>query len=136
MNRTNMGAEALFVALSSKGFKGDRPAEEFGDDSFVNLDGDTSQKSMTIFGATDLFVFLDPWGNPFAYFNAADYADPKLRQYMVTDSVGGEHEVTTIKPWKNKKTKSFRQPTSYQLFSAGPDMVFNTEDDIGNWDLK
>ena len=131
MNRTNMGAESLFVALSSPSFKGDKPAEEMGDDSFANLDEDQSQKSMTVFGATDLFSFLDPWGNPFAYFNAADYADPKLRSYRMESG-----DDVTVRPWKNTKTKSYFQPTSYQLFSAGPDGEFNTEDDIGNWDLN
>ncbi len=132
-NRINLGAESLFVALASKDFRGDRPSESLGDDSFENTDGDVSAKPLTIYGSKDLFEFLDPWGNPFAYFNAADYGNPAVRRYMAASTVGGEYEIVTVKPWENAKTKSPFRPSSYQIFSAGPDMTFNTEDDIGNW---
>ena len=45
-------------------------------------------------------------------------------------------EKTPIDPWKNKYQYRFpgvHRPTSYDLFSSGPDGKEGTEDDIGNW---
>ena len=136
-NRTNRGIEALVVCLNGPGFRGKRVLEDFeagsGDIVLENIDADLSAKNMTIMGARDLFEMLDPWGNPFAYFHCRDYNNATVQEYMADSDVGMNHELVTVKPWKNPKTKSFYKQTSYQLFSAGPDGVFNTDDDIGNW---
>ncbi|MEE9392876.1 MAG: prepilin-type N-terminal cleavage/methylation domain-containing protein [Planctomycetota bacterium] len=136
-NRTNQGIEALVVALNSPNFKATRVLEAFeGEESVLqmdNLDGDRSAKNLTIHGTRELFEILDPWGNPFVYFNANDYAKAGIGKYMVMSEENGEYEVTAVRPWKNPKTQSFFRLDSFQLFSAGPDMKFNTDDDIGNW---
>ena len=74
----------------------------------------------------------DPWGNPYAYFHSHDYAKKGIGSYTTMDAEGVE-ETSVVKPWKNPKTGSFYMASRFQLFSAGPDGVFNTEDDIGNW---
>lgn len=136
-NQTNRGIEALVVCLNSPGFKGDRVLESFedgsGDIEMDNIDGDMSAKNLTIKGARDLFEMLDAWGNPYAYFHCRDYKDRTVQEYMVDPAGNMDYELVTVKPWVNSKTKSFFNQTTYQLFSAGPDGVFNTEDDIGNW---
>lgn len=136
-NRTNRGIEALVICLNGSGFRGERVLEDFeggsGDITMDNIDADLSAKKMTIMGAKDLFEMLDPWGNPYAYFHCTDYNDKTVREYMSDSEVAMNYELVTVLPWKNPKTKSFYKQTSYQLFSAGPDGVFNTEDDIGNW---
>lgn len=136
-NRTNQGIESLVVALNSPNFKVTRVLESFenadGEIIMENLDGDSSAKAMTIHGSRELFEVLDPWGNPFVYFNANDYAKAGIGKYMVLSEENGDYELMTVEPWKNPKTKSFFKLDSFQLFSAGPDMQFNTEDDIGNW---
>ena len=43
-------------------------------------------------------------------------------------------DVIDAKPWVNPKTKSYYNQSGFQLFSAGPDGEFNTEDDICNFD--
>ncbi|MCA9319488.1 MAG: prepilin-type N-terminal cleavage/methylation domain-containing protein [Planctomycetes bacterium] len=132
-NRSNMGIEALFVALESKDYRGDHPSESIGDKFFKNTDEDLAPKSLTLYGAADLFEYVDPWDNPFAYFSAADYGNLDVRQYYVAEGGSGIYEPVTVKPWINEKTKSPFNPTTYQIFSAGRDGIFNTEDDIGNW---
>ena len=83
--------------------------------------------------AKDLFEVVDRWGNPYAYFNCVDYERPEVREYLVDPDGAEDYEVVQVKPWMNEKTKSYYNQTGFQLFSAGPDRVFNTEDDIGNW---
>lgn len=130
-NRTNLGIEALVVCLNSPGYRGDRVLEAY-QSSLENLDGDESAKPLSIYEKPDLFELLDPWDNPYAYFNAQDYAKKDLGRYLAVDAEGNE-EIVVVKPWVNPKTGSFYMMSRFQLFSAGPDGRFNTEDDIGNW---
>ncbi|MEZ6196096.1 MAG: prepilin-type N-terminal cleavage/methylation domain-containing protein [Planctomycetota bacterium] len=131
-NRTNMGIESLVVCLNSPNYKGDRILETY-EKYLQNVDGDQSAKPLTYMGAKDLFEIVDPWGNPYAYFNAEDYDRAELARYTVADAESGESSIVTVKPWTSGKTQTYRNATRFQLISAGPDGVFNTEDDIGNW---
>ncbi len=135
-NRTNLGIEAMVVCLGSLGFDGLGNDSEAFEKALENLDEDYSARRMTKFDATDLFEILDPWDNPFVYFNAEDYGNRNVRAYQRTEPGVLEYDVVTVKPWLNPKTKSPYNLSSYQLFSAGPDGEFNTEDDIGNWSTK
>ena len=130
-NKTNLGIEAMVVCLSSPGFDGLGNDSEAFEGALDNTDEDISARKMTKWGATDLFELVDTWGMPFVYFNAEDYGNRNVRAYMTPDQ-----DVITVKPWINSKTKSPYNSSSYQLFSAGPDGEYNTEDDIGNWSKK
>lgn len=132
MNTINMGIESLVLALNSEKFDVDRVLEKFEND-WENLDRDSSSKRQSYLQTLELFEIVDSWGNPYVYFNAEDYERPGMGQYLVMSLDSDEHELTTVKPWVSPKTRSFRNLSTYQLFSAGPDMKFNTEDDIGNW---
>ena len=80
------------VALNSAKFKGTKLYDKFDDDlTWDNLDEDHSAKPLTAFGAKDLNEAMDPWGNPYAYFNALDYANPKLAQYLVRAEPGEDY---------------------------------------------
>ena len=131
-NRTNLGIEALVVCLNSPGYEGDRILEKFEGD-LVNVDGDSLQKTITVNKAPDLFELKDPWGNPYAYFNSLDYDTVGVRQYMVDGDGSGAYEPVNVNPHTSAKTKSYFNASTFQLFSAGPDRTFNTDDDIGNW---
>lgn len=132
-NRINMGIESLVLALNSKKFDGTRVFEGGREEAYENLDGDSTAKPMSYLSTSELLEVVDPWDNPYAYFNAEDYERTDVRKYKVLAQDGDEHEIVTVKPHVNPKTRSFFNMSTYQLFSAGPDGVFNTEDDIGNW---
>lgn len=134
-NRTNMGIEALCVALNSTKFKSEHLYDMY-DQYIVNEDSDSTSKPLTAVASTELFEMADPWGNPYVYFNAIDYKEATVRQYRAVPEEGGDFEIVSVKPWSNPKTKAFYNKSSFQLFSAGPDLRFNTEDDIGNWSSR
>lgn len=134
-NKTNLGIEAMVVCLSSPNFSGLKDSAAM-EERLENIDEDDSARRMTKFGDRQLFELVDPWGNPLVYFNAQDYENRNVRAYSRTEPDVLDYEVVTVKPWLNPKTKSPYNNSSYQLFSAGPDGIFNTEDDIGNWSSK
>ena len=128
----NCGIEAVVICLNRKGTS---CALEFDDLAILtleNYDGDSTRTALTNFAAKDLFELVDPWGNPLAYFHHRDYAVAETKGYGQISGVEGG--TITARPWKNTKTKSFYRSTSFQLFSAGADGEFNTDDDITNFD--
>jgi prepilin-type N-terminal cleavage/methylation domain-containing protein len=127
-NELNRGIETAFIALFLKGLtiKLDLP-----DDAIQNTDGDTMGSNPTQLDYDGRMEIVDAWGNPLAYFNSADYKKPDAfsKIQMNPDEAG---DVQVVKPWM-RKSGLFVNPATFQLFSAGKDGVFNTEDDIGNW---
>lgn len=126
-NDTNLGIESVYVAIMLQGhgvFLADME-----DDWLANLDDDNMAVNVTKSESPALYEFVDAWGNPFAYFSPRELKNHKeVSKYILAG--GAEVEV---KPWMSEKTKLPVNQGKYQLFSAGPDGVFNTEDDIGNW---
>ena len=62
-----------------------------------------------------------------------DYGKPdRWAKIRMSEEFGGI--VETARPWKRGSTGLFINPRSSQVFSAGADGYFNTEDDIGNWE--
>src|SRR2546422_7643 len=50
---------------------------------------------------SDLFEYLDSWGNPIIYFNSRDYKDPtKVEQYMLNNRETNGYAATKIAPKK------------------------------------
>ncbi|MFT7617942.1 MAG: prepilin-type N-terminal cleavage/methylation domain-containing protein [Planctomycetota bacterium] len=134
-NKTNLGIEAMVVCLSSPNFGGLKDSETI-ESLLDNVDEDSSSRKMTKWGSNELFELTDTWGNPLVYFNAQDYENRNVRAYSRTEPDVLDYEVVSVKPWMNPKTKSPYNSSTYQLFSAGPDGIFNTDDDIGNWSSK
>ena len=129
---TNTGAEALVVALWSKGWEAGGLLPDLAE-TLVNVDGDRSNGSLTDFGTRDLFEIADAWENPIAYLHRRDY-EKKSHEYLSFDPSSGEELRTFVRAFKNPVTKRFVGATRYQLISAGPDGRFDTEDDVTTFD--
>lgn len=126
-NTSNLGSEALYLALCAEGAPG------FGvlDDDLSNTDGDRTPKRLKGFESTELFEVCDAWGNPIAYLHHREY--DRTDVYHSFEEVTGEEVDGTVRARKNGKTKRFHQPRDFQLISAGVDGLFGTEDDITNF---
>ncbi len=127
---TNVGIEALVVALYSDGYNAGGHELE---DHLMNTDGDRSSKTLTDFGNRKLNEFVDYWDNPIAYIHRRDYGADD-RPYLVYDPEMAEEVRDFPKAYKNPTTGQYFRNTKFQLISAGPDGRFNTEDDITNFD--
>jgi hypothetical protein len=122
-NLTNLGGETLVIGLWSPEWAG----SELPEDLLINSDADQTKKSLTRFPANELFELKDAWDNPIAYFHHRDYG--RADTYVLQPDESEETEFQ-IKAQMNPKTKSYYQPSKFQLISAGPDGRFGTEDDI------
>ncbi len=122
-NSTNSRAEALYLALFDAGYTGQRPSQDW----LVNTDGDEAVRNNTVLGSRELFEIGDEWGNPIVYFDSLHYNDRIATVVMAGEAMFEEQEV---EPHRNQRTDSFSKPNSFQLVSAGPDGLFETEDDI------
>ncbi len=128
-SKTNAGIETLVITLykHGRGWQArDVDAERLG-----NLDED-KVKGVTSFGEPDAFEFIDSWGNPIAYIHRRDYEKPIL--YTTYDPETGEAYETPVTARKSATTGAFFNRRSFQLISAGPDGLFGTGDDIGNFE--
>lgn len=123
-NDVNCGIESVYVAMRLKGVN--ESADGFDEEgSIENLDGDKAAAAVPDLKNVELYEYLDPWGNPFVYFNSRDYKDvKKLERYMLGN--GTEIKVAP----KTLANGEFARPTSFQLFSLGPDGLPGTEDDL------
>jgi len=130
----NVGVEALVVALWSKKYEAGGLLEDVRD-KLVNTDGDSSPKALTDFGNRELLEIADPWENPVAYIERADYGVVN-REYMLFDGETGALESTAPAAFKNPRTGQYFRPQSFQLISAGPDGKFGTEDDITTFERE
>ncbi len=128
-NQENLGIESVVVCMNSKKYSGSFGFGEQAGGKLENFDSDYMQVPITHFESKDLFEIVDPWGTPYAYINAHDYANWEA----VGRITGFDGKV---QPWKNPKTKIPYRFDSFQLISAGPDHLFNTEDDITNFDRE
>lgn len=127
-NELNVGAEALVVALFSDGFEA---AGAVTDEQLGNTDGDRAMRDVTDFGTRDLFELLDAWDNPIAYFHHSEYG--RKQRYTTYSTATGQPVETEVEARTNPVTKRPYRPREFQLVSAGPDGIFGTEDDLGNW---
>jgi len=125
---TNVGVEALVVALWSNGYEAGGLLTEAADE-LINTDGDSSGKSLTDFDSRLLFELSDDWENPIAYIAHRDY-EVTNRVYITYDPQSGEELRSTPKAFKNPSTGRFYHHTTFQLISAGEDALFGTDDDI------
>ncbi len=128
----NVGIEALVVALYSNGY--DAGHYEIDEKSFGNTDNDQSARSLTDFGNRNLLELVDEWQNPIAYIYRTDYG-LENRIYVTVGEDGQEVRGTPVAQKSTLKGQYYKHD-SFQLISAGPDCVFNTEDDIFNFERE
>lgn len=128
-NDTNRGSECLYVSLWSP----EMPKTNLDEEKRLgNTDGDQLKKKATIIEARDLFELVDDWGNPIAYFHHRDYG--RADTYVTIANETGVEETAVVKAQQSPKTKGYYNPRGYQLVSAGEDGIFNTGDDITNFE--
>jgi len=125
-NDTNDAIETVYQALHWPGFRGncDWAGSEVG-----NTDGDTLPEGLHGHAPVALLEFLDAYGNPLVYFHRDDYlrfAEDGARY------VSGSR-VVEPRPYRDERG-AFVNPSSFQVFSMGPDGEPNTDDDILAWD--
>lgn len=123
----NVGIEALVVALWSQKYEAGGLLADVRD-RLVNTDNDRSTKQLTDFDSRELLEIPDPWENPIAYVERADYGVTN-RRYLTIDTAGEEVESVPT-AFKNPSTGQFYSAQGFQLISAGPDGRFGTEDDV------
>lgn len=133
-NKTNCGIESLLVCLASKRSGGDFNEGQIPwSPAIENFDEDFSETPMTTLSeGRDLYEVIDRWGTPLAYFHWRDYAQVEAKDLGRVSSAEGTGDIRA-KPWRNEKTKQFYNRDTFQLISAGADGVFNTEDDVTNF---
>ncbi len=127
-NLENCGISALVMCLNSKSYPG---SFDFEDSKIVSISDEGSgitQVQLTRFGDRKLYTLVDKWGTTLAYVNAVDYGNPDVR------SVSAVEGTIKFTPWISPKTKSPFRRDGFQLISAGPDRLFNTEDDVTNFE--
>lgn len=131
-NEYNMGIESVMVCLNRPGMTSKFEIDDLPwDDAIDNLDQDSSAVALTtISKKRDLWEILDAWGTPIAYFHHRDYDDVERRNM---GRITGADGIIKAKPVKNPKTGAWYRAKSFQLISAGQDLIFNTEDDVTNF---
>lgn len=77
-------------------------------------------------------VILDPWGTPFYCCMSADYESFRMKRCVHLVPNTGWVE-TDVSPIRSEINQSFENPKTFQIVSAGPDMMFGTPDDVCNW---
>ena len=90
-----------------------------------NTDQDVNGAVIPRLGRSDRPELLDGWGNPLVYF--CDWTGGMARDQKVM--MDGDVTVTA-RAWKNPAGGGYLGQRRYQIVSAGPDMIFNTDDDI------
>ena len=128
---TNVGAEALVVALWSKGWDAGGHLGDLAHE-LENVDQDQSPAALTDFASRELFEIPDAWGNPIAYLHHRDYGGT-ARAYVTLDPSTGEEIHGQARALRDEKLGRFYQHASFQLLSAGPDGQFGTEDDLASF---
>lgn len=89
-----------------------------------NTDEDKNRTVIPLLNRKEKVEVVDVWGTPFAYFTGP--YEGKKQQIMGPDGIA-----VPVTPWKNPKSTGYLgDENKFMLISAGPDGVFNTEDDL------
>ncbi len=127
----NPGIESFLAFIH----RPDSRAQGFGDKDewFCNTDRDKADAPIGKLDRVEKVELKDPWDNPMAYFHHRHYGEEQTYR-MGGDPDVPEGEEQTVQAWRTKDGRWLNART-FQLFSAGPDGVFNTSDDIGNFTI-
>lgn len=127
-NKINEGVECLVIGLSTRNKKG--PYMDWQESQLVNLDEDATPKKPfnTYLGNKKLWEVCDFWGNAFIYIHHRDYG----KKFKYVDQEGNTF---TVQAQKSAKLGTYFNPTTFQLWSLGPDMTNQNGggDDVKNW---
>lgn len=126
-NQVNEGIEACVAALRRQDYAGGRPAEKH----LGNTDDDHGERLEAMDGSGALLELLDPWGNPLIYIVNDHYDQETL---VLLDDGSSLIEPMPARAVTNPLTGAFHRFESFQIRSAGPDGLMDTEDDLGNFE--
>jgi prepilin-type N-terminal cleavage/methylation domain-containing protein len=126
-NKYNSGIESIYQALYWPGFKSD---PEWSEEELSNIDEDSLRKAINKYDKSELMEIKDAFGNPLIYFHRDDY----VRAFEgggvpFQNSMGDDFSAMPFK----REDGTFYNPSSFQIYSAGPDGEPNTDDDITTW---
>ncbi len=131
-NDVNTGIECVHFLLNNPEIRLDRDVNV--DAAFIgNTDGDSFRTAKGTADDAEAREYLDAWGNPLVYFHNSDYKDPKgCDQVKLADS-----QTVTVKPRRMPAAAGggFKRPTSFQLFSLGPNGVQDEDGDEAGDDV-
>ena len=135
-NPVNEGNEALCACLQARKHNGpflpdldESRWENYDDDRLTPADSKEVKKRLDwIRSGNQLLEYTDYWGNPYVYIHNVDYGKELTYQ-------GVDGNKFTVRASKNSKTEGYSAPSSYQLWSLGPNGINeNGEgDDICSW---
>lgn len=127
-NGVNVGIESFVFFVNRSDSQ--EPAYPEKEAWLGNTDNDKGKPEIAKLGRSERLEILDAWGNPFAYFHHRNYTE--VQSYRLDEGEGDLDEVEQpVNAWKDGAR--FLNLRTFQIFSAGPDRVYNTSDDIANF---
>jgi prepilin-type N-terminal cleavage/methylation domain-containing protein len=122
-NGSNTGIESLVLFLCQQRLGQDSLADH--EDWLQNTDGDEGTAEIPVLNRRALVEVVDAWGVPIVYFCSQSSGYTKTQRVSLPDG-----DSAKAQPVVNPRTKKPLAEGSFQLVSAGPDGVFNTDDDV------
>lgn len=123
-NETNAGIESIFFVLNNPDIHCSQVTTD--EELIGNADGDQYRNARGNASDTEAREYLDPWGQPLAYFNSNDYKDPRgLEELQCAD---GRKIQVRPKKLSSRAGGGYLGPNSFQIFSVGPDGEQDADD--------
>lgn len=124
----NPGIESFLIFVNRR----DGRTDYLDENNFINTDGDSASESLGKLQTLQKYEIKDVWGNPLAYFHFRHYAESQ--GYMPASVDDADGEMQSVQAWKNAEGRFFKKG-KFQIFSAGPDGIYNTEDDVATFPI-
>jgi len=123
-NGINTGIESLVAFLSQAQATG----ADFSDlgQQLTNTDSDDNGAVLPVLGRKERLEIADPWMTPLAYFSKTSKNGGFQKAQKI---IGGDGQTQSVTAKKNAEGLPLGR-NKFQLLSAGPDMIFGTDDDI------
>jgi type II secretory pathway pseudopilin PulG len=131
-NDFNTGIECVYFLLNNPEIKLDKDVAVAAD-YIGNTDGDSYKTAKGNAPDAEAREYLDAWGTPLIYLNNADYKDPKGCDQI--RNAAGELVTVRAKRMPASAGGGYKRPTSFQLFSLGPNGVQDDDEDEASDDL-
>ncbi len=129
VEETNSGIESAMIFLHQRA----EGLQVFDDkeDWLANTDGDSNIADIPLLQRRAKVEVVDAWGTPLAYFTNQSYGrTQKIKLANDAANDAAKVNVIDVTAWKNPNSNGYLAPRGFQIISAGPDMKFNTEDDL------